>query len=260
MKKIFFLFIFFTLFLSNIDFYSNANITYFAKIESENIYLFSSPSGESENQLFILPKTYFVELLDDENDDFFKAKFKDEIGYVKKSQVSVMSGIPSHPYPNQSFRVFSLDGLSIYSSPAITSSTKIATIPYLENDIIYYGEIIGEQAIPDKSRTWYYCSYQSDENYFGYVYSVFCDKLTQIGENNESFEIVENPTFAVQTPETDLEQTTMIFIIIAVSLPCLVVLYLLIKPSLMKSRIIDNRPQKKKRHGDYFEFDENDLS
>jgi hypothetical protein len=89
---------------------------------------------------------------------------------------------------------------------------------------------------------------------------VFCDKLTNIPLNNEKFSTIENPIFADESFENKLSETSMAFIVIGVSLPCLVVIYLLLKPTFLKEKILNEIPKSKKsRHKDYYEFDSNDL-
>ena len=236
--------------------------TYFAKITSDNIYFYSQPSLTDSSKLFILPKTYFVKILNKENEQFYYAQYQDLFGYVKIEEVAVMNGIPSNPYASFDFRVFLPEGLGLYSLPSVTIENKILDIPYLYDNIAYYGEIIGEQAIPDKSNTWYYCKYQQDGSYYGYVYSVFCDKVETIKDNDQIFDIIDNPIFQKDnSTASGLSDVAMAFIIIGVSIPCLIVFYLLIKPSWMKDKVLGEKPKiVKKRHGDYFEFDDNELN
>ena len=238
-----------------------ADKTYYAKVEEDNVYFYSSPSKSTQSTLFEIPNSYFVLLLGEQNEDFYYAKYKDVYGYVLKNSVSVLDGTPLNPFANITFRVFATQGLGLYFSPYQNENNLVSTVPFLTNNIACYGKIIGEQLIPDKSNEWFYCNYQADENYYGYVYSVFCDKITDVEYNNERFSIIENPSFTDETIENTLSNTSMIFIVIGVSLPSLVVIYLLIKPTFIKEKslTINHRPRKK-RHADYYEFDESDLS
>lgn len=239
---------------------SYAEVFYYAKITQDDVCFYSSPTKNNLSSLFYLPKSYFVKLLDDENDDFYYAKYKDIYGYVLKNEVTVMNGTPASPFADATFRIFSTDGLGLYKSPYLNENNKITQIPYLTQDITYYGTISGEQVIPEKSEQWYYCNYISDDNYFGFVYSVFCDKLSSIPFNDENFDIVTNPSFTQTLPSEELSATSMTFIIIGVSIPCLIVVYLLLKPTLLKEKSLNQVKAKRKRHGDYYEFDEGDLN
>ena len=235
--------------------FTNAENYYYAKIMDDSVYLYSQPIDDSGYYLFSIPESYFVLLLDEENDDFYYAKYDDVYGYVKKSEVVAMNGTPSSPFASSQFRIFALEGMGMYSSPYFLDENNLTNIPYLTDDLVYYGEIEG-QAIPDKSNIWYYCDYRGEK---GYVYSVFCDSL-EINLNNEYFDVIESPFFEDTT--APLSSVAMTFIIIGVSLPCIVVIYLLIKPTFSKDKVLNNKPKfpKKKRHGDYYEFVESDLN
>lgn len=240
-----------------------SNQSYYAKVQQEGVYFYSLPYDESENRLFEIPATYFVLLTANANDYFFSATYQDLEGYVKKNEVVAMEGTPIKPFPNSYFRVYATDGLGIYLYPNSINEYKIDTIPYLTENITYYGQIQGEEFVPDKSNIWYYCKYNGEKSIYGYVSSVFCDQLLpKIETNYESFPIITTPSFSNKnSPNGGLSKVAMTFIIIGVSLPCLVVFYLLIKPSWMKDKVLNEKPKlKRKRHGDYFEFDENDLN
>lgn len=252
------IFCFIFVIFSNSNATSRAERKYFAKIEQEDIYFYSEPIDSSDYQLFSIPESYFVLLLNDENQDFYYAQYDDIFGYVKKSEVVAMEGTPSMPYPTLYFRIFALNGMNMYSQPYLQDQYEMAYIPYLTESVVFYGYAYGD-SIPDKSNLWYYSKLSNDT--FGYVYSVFCDKL-YITENNEYFTVVENPNFTASTNPQGLSSVAMTFIIIGVSLPCVVVIYLLIKPSFAKEKLgkVTEKIPKKKRHGDYYEFDDSDLN
>lgn len=246
------------------------NTTYFAKILNEETYFYSSPTDNSEYKLFKLPATYFVEILNNANDQedlFFFAKYIDLNGYVKKTDVQVIIGIPKTPYAsNISFRVFSPSGVDLKSTPQdSTPFNRIINVPYLSTNLIYYGPCEGEQMIPQKSNIWFYCKYiENGNSYFGYLYSDLCDMLTPIFPNTEEFPILEEELF----PETNIEnvnQTTnsslstpiKILIAVCVCLPCFIIIYLLFKPTKIT---IDNGKKRKKvsklKKSEYYEFDD----
>lgn len=62
-----------------------------------------------------------------------------------------MDGTPINPYATSSFRIFSLEGIGLYSSPYFNEENKLAEIPYLTDDLTFYGYKIGEQSIPEKA-------------------------------------------------------------------------------------------------------------
>lgn len=252
MKKLFYLFIFLLIFSSqnlNISFAENSR-TYYAKVEGEG-YFFSAPNENSK--LFQLPSSFFVLLVQNENDTFYKAKYKDISGFVKKSEVTPMSGSPTSPYPEARFRVFAKEGLGLFSQPN-SSSTLVSTIPYLYEDIDFYGYMTGDEDIPKKSKEWFYCSYLGEH---GYLYSVFCDSLPKLEKNLETFDVVI-PDFS-SNGISAMNSSSLLWIIIGVGLPSLVVLALLLKPSLIKEKILNGKT-KPKRRKDYFEFDDSSLN
>lgn len=241
-------------------FVSNEPITfadqqYWAKVERADTYFYAI--ADESSPLFVLPQSYFVKLTGIEN-NFYLAQYKDIKGYVKKEGVTPMDGTPTTPFFNTTFRTFLPGGTGLYAMPEIDEKYKITTIPYLYDNIIYYGQITG-YAIPDKSNAWYYCKYENEN--WGYVYSSFCDKLSFPPTNTESFTKLENLSFEPAPSASPLSSTAMTFIIIGVSLPCLIVLYLLMKPNMMTKKLPREKEKyKARRKRDYFEFDQSDLN
>ncbi len=263
MKKIF-LFVFLLSFLSFFSPQISGRIALakeseiYAKIEGENVPFYSVPAEEENSKLFILPSSYFVRLLSAEQ-GFYYAQYKDIFGYVKQSQVSPMNGTPVTPYANPTFRIFSFEGLGLYKSPH-SSAERLATLPYLCEDFTFYGSISGQEAVPQKSNLWYFVKYGSSGK-IGYVYSVFCDNFSSIPQNTETFEKISSPLFTEEEASAELSPVAMAFIIIGVSLPCLIVLYLLVKPNMYKEKLPKEKPKfRAKRNRDFFEFDETDLN
>lgn len=167
---------------------------------------------------------------------------------------------PVHPYVEGLFRTFSLEGQQLYSSPYLNTQKCLATIPYLTDNLVYYGTLLGQEVIPDKGKEWIYCKYTQEEAICGYVYSVFCDKVPKITTNNENFEIITSPFSNTQKPQK-LSSVAIGFIIAGVAIPCLVVLFLLIQPTLNKEKLNTLKPKlRAKRNRDYFEFDDSDLN
>ncbi len=249
---------------------------YYAQIVSSNVKLYRSTNGSEEvsNIFFVIPQTYFVEISSCENSNFFTARYLDKTGYVKKSEVKCVKGVPQTPFANASFRVFIPGGTALRSSPSQSEGLNtIETLPFLETNLRYYGTIDGEEAISHKSSTWFYCKYiRNGSEVFGYVYGAFCDLLTTIPSNTELLEEIEEPDFTVptQAPANQVEEsglsslpsTTQIIIIVAVCLPCVVIIYLLFKPTKITARALEeaeSKPRKRKkklRHQDYYEYDE----
>lgn len=211
--------------------------TYYARVMFEDVMLYRSPidNADYSNIYFELPKTYFVELLDSANDNFFKCQYLSFTGYVKKDSVQAITSTPTTPFlENISFRVYAELSRNLRSEPNTTAGTssQVAYIPLLSRNLVYYGQIEGECLIEGRTNIWYYCKFTADKDYFGYVYSDFCDEITPILTNSEEVTYTTNPDFK---PE-EIEKTSIptndksVGIIIAIlAIPALVFLYMIIK-------------------------------
>ena len=258
--------------------YAESNETYFAKVLASNVKLYRTTNGSEEvsNIFFVIPQSYFVEISYCENKNYYTARYHEITGYVKRSEVKCISGIPQTPFATASFRVFIPGGVDLRSSPTQSEGlNSLATINYLETNLKYYGTIDGEEAISHKSTTWYYCKYiRGEEEILGYVYSAYCDLLTTIPQNTETVEYIDEPEFSIETSTppgettgdamSSLPTTTQIIIIIAVCLPCVAIIYLLFKPTKITAKALEDAElnpskkskRKKARHQDYYEYDE----
>lgn len=263
-------------FLLNCDNIYADNKLQYAKIVGSNVKLYRTTSGSEDisNIFFTIPKSYYVLLRPCDNDDYYSATYIDEEGFVKKNEIQCVKGIPSKPFAdNISFRVFIPSGVDMRSSPIQSEGINhIASIQYLETNLKFYGIIDGEQVISHRSSEWYYAKYYKNGSYEkGYIYSVFCDLLTDIPENLEMLEYIDEADFdikqttanvATESEFSSLPSITQIIIIVAVSLPCIFIIYLLFKPTKITSRMIENaelkskkKPRKIKRK-DYYEYQE----
>lgn len=244
--------------------------TVFAKVYNSNIFFYNSPINDDAYKLFEIPKTYYVELLanaDDTDDVFFAARYIDVLGYVKKSDVQPVQGTPLQPFAsNVNFRVFAPSGLDLKSTPLSNSPfNRIVNVPYLCTNLIFYGTLEGDQMIPEKSCTWFYCKYISGTStYQGFLYSDLCDKLTPIPENTEILQPFEGELFQKTPPLTapsdapHLSPTLKVLLIIFISIPCLFIVYLIFKPTHL---VADNGQKSKKkihkiRRSDYYELED----
>jgi len=230
---------------------------YYAKIDSDNVYFYSSPIKSEECKLFEIPNSYYVILTASENSEFYSAKYADLTGYILKSSVIPVKEIPNYPFASSSFRVFS--STNIYQNPSFNSE-KLCDINLIKINT-YYGVIYGEEAISDTTKLWYYCSYtKNDENYTGYVYSYFCDKFQTIQSNNEvytpvDYEIFTNLDKGYST--TNLSILSKILIGLGVSIPCLTILIIILRKKSShseKPKRIIHRPRK-----DFYELSDDDI-
>lgn len=233
------------------------NSSYFAKVQNTGVFLCESPSEASA--LFEIPYSYFVKV-ENAVDDYFKASYNGVSGYVKKDKVTLMNGVPQNPYAKAIFKIFV--PYFLYKSPSQNSSvTAVDT----STTFTYYGTKAGQQ-VSSASNIWYYASASvGGKTEYGYVYSGVTDYLSSIQPNTETFKTITDLDFST-SPNSELKRLstgTKIILIVSISIPSLLILYFLIKPTkfvqITKSRKQIKKERKRVRHGDYFEFDENDL-
>lgn len=279
-SKVFVIFLVYLICISYIGMFFSpqvyANQTYYAQISTNQTYIYQEPQNSDNSKLFLLPQTYFVELLSSYDEKFYSARYDDVYGYVLKNQVKPILGAPQTPFLNDiNFRIFVPSGADLRSTPYNNGTVNLVyNIPFLDNNLAYYGQQQGEELISKKGKTWYYCKYYTDNiSYTGYVYAPLCDCLTTITENTEQVEFIDPTTMSFKNDiiesSTDafagLSQTATTIIIIAISLPCLLLIYLLFKPTRLaqdskEQEVITTKNKNKKikrlKNSDYFEFDD----
>jgi hypothetical protein len=78
------------------------------------------------NSLFTLPKTYFVQVLG-ENNDIYKVSYLDVVGFVKAESTTIVDYVPLNKFPSSISCVVSNDGntVTLRSSLFVLSSNII---------------------------------------------------------------------------------------------------------------------------------------
>ena len=175
----------------------NTSETYYAQIMFEQVYLYKTPTNDNStlNVYFEIPKTYFVELLENANESFYYAKYSNIFGYVKKASVQAVSNTPNSPFlDNLKFRVYADLSRNMQTEPNLSSNTSslVASVPLYSRNLTFYGKIIGENLIEGRTNIWYYCKY-TVTNECGYVYSDACDKMDNIVKNTEKLPYISTP-------------------------------------------------------------------
>ena len=226
------------------------NEVYYAKIMESGVTFYSSTDEGSG--LFYLPQSYFVEIFD-KDAGFYHVRYMGQTGYVKMGSVVPMNGVPEQPYPNANIFVRATKGVDLMDSPHLSGSV-LESLPHLASEITFYGSIKGD-GVPSNSNDWYYCMYNDKH---GYLYGGDCN--LSLATNTEIFPEITGSLFTPISPSKGLSRTAKTFIILGVSLPCALIIFLLIKPSLSGQSIKTKVKRPKRRRGDYFEFDENDLA
>ena len=210
----------------------------FARVMFDDVYLYRAPieNDNAENIYFEIPKTYFVELTQSCNDMFYSGIYYGIQGYIKKECVQAIAGTPASAFmENIHFRVYAELSRDLRSEPNTSSgsSSQIAYIPNLSRNLTYYGKVFGETLIDGRTNVWYYCKYSADKDYFGYVYSDFCDELTSpLPINTEDVTYISNPTFQENEQETQsipLNNNVVPIIIGILCVPALIFVLMIIK-------------------------------
>lgn len=238
---------------TNIQVFAVENQTYYARVLFEQVYLYKSAVEDNSysNIFFELPKTYFVELVDVEN-NFYKAKYLNFTGYVKKDSVQAVASTPKNPFLNNvKFRVYAELSEKLWPTPTTMNSTAIIEIPPLTRNIQYIGKLNGECLIDGRTSTWFFCKYNTTEKeHYGYVYSDFCDEISPIFNNTEEIAYVNNPTFMptpIQINSIPKDSNAVGIIIGIMSIPALIFVFMLLKGT----RILSTEKIKKKEVVDY---------
>ena len=236
--------------------YASTYDTCFARVMYDDVYLYKTPVDISsyDNVMFVIPKTYFVELTEEANSDFFKANYLNFTGYVKKDQVQAIQGQPQNPYlTNTGFRVYNDLSRDLRSEPTTIngSDTQIAYIPLFCRDLTFYGIIYGETKVDGRTNVWYYCKYTADQEYYGYVYSDYCDEFNYnaIPENTENVTYIPYPEFGKVEENSDFalpeENKTTTLVIAILCVPALIFVFMILKNSKLIKDKRDNQKEVK---------------
>lgn len=244
----------------------------YARITKSNIAFYKEPLVSNDNILFYPEITYFVELLAPQENSFYKVRYMETEGYILASDLVFVSGEPQNPYPtNIGLKVLASGGINLRSSPVASQGpfNVLCALPFLESNLKYIGKTYGEEYAPAMGDTWYYCTYISgQENINGYLYSVYCYPLADIARNTEELQIVDQPYFPEETATTQTSQTdrisslpmpVQILLVVVVCLPCILIVYLLFKPThLSVDSGSKNKKKKVKRlkKSDYYELED----
>ena len=236
---------------TNFTVYAIDEQAYYARILFDQVYFYKSPTDDNStsNIYFELPKSYFVKLTNKQG-NFYEATYQNIIGYVKKDSVQAVANTPSNPFLNNiTFRVYAEPSEKIYSQPKSTSAL-VTKIPPLTKNIQYIGKIYGERLIDGRTNIWFYCKFSAEIDYYGYIYSDFCDEMPQIPVNNEDIKYINNPTFEPITEELKAipKDSNLVGIVVGIlSIPAVIFVLMIVK----NSKFISQENLKRKEIIDY---------
>jgi len=245
------------LYFNNLLFISQAKSLYttypYAKIEDDGVLLFKTNTSLSlENAYFEIPKTYYVLLISNIDNNFYRAQYRDVIGYVLKTSVTPVEETPDTPYlENVTFRVYSTDGTNIFSKTTNTSTLEPSNQVEVLETIDYYGKLSGDEYIENRGRTWYYG--KSNSNKTGYFYAGLCDNLSTIIENNEPYTPIADPFADDDTSYlyslASITPALKITLVLIITLPAFAIVFLLFSPMKTKKKLKKQRLEKDKYVG-----------
>lgn len=252
--------------------------SFFAQIQTENVFFFED---KGTKPIFEIPETYYVKLLENESEGFYKAEYMNLTGFVRASEVQC---VEEHPFTiyleNVNFRILASQSAELRSEPSRTLglATLVCELPLYETNFTYYGKIEGEEVVPNRSNIWYYASYtKNGVTKYGYVYSGLTDNFTSYTSLPISLYPISKHNWAsleeepIITPSFEPPNSFELAIIIAITVPALLLLFFMLKTS-KKVRPVQAKnngdiikmpppktatsvPRKKKRGKDYYEID-----
>ena len=231
----------------------NAFTPNFAQIKNSSTYIYKSAElNESvSNKWCLVENTYFVKILNNFNDVFYKVEYNGIIGYVKKDHIMLVNEIPLNPYPNNiTFNINNNSSCYLRSSPRIkeTFNNTICSIDAGTKNLKYIGKIIGEEAIDFNGTIWYLTEYNGN---LGYIYGAYTNSVNNIASNTEQITMFSGYDFSKVNPLTN---PTCLFIIVITLIPCLIILFLIYLP---RNKSIAHTKKNKQKTSNISFYDEN---
>ena len=200
-------------------------------ISNEALFYRTSRLNDSDTY-FILPSTYFVKFNYSVDEETLAVSYLDFDGFVKSSDVKRVYSTPAHPYLEHiTFCPNEVANLVLRAQPS-TQSAFLGTIPYSATEVAYFGAINGESVYSTLPSTWYFCRYTSPEQgvITGYVYAPLTRNLSPIEPNSDLVELEPvSPTSAEITLSPELQSTSNIVLILILTLPVLLIVFLALK-------------------------------
>ena len=261
---------------TSIDVYA-VEQNFFAQIQTENVFLFED---KGTKPLFEIPNTFYVNLLEDENEGYYKARYMNVVGYVRANEIQCVNEYPAVPYLDYvNFRILAEQSAELRSEPSRSKglNSLITELPLYETNFVYYGKIEGDEVVPAKGTEWYYVSYTKNSvTQYGYVYSGLTDMFTNFTLNSISLYPIAKHNWQVVTdnnetiPSFEPPSTSELAIILAIIIPTILLLLIMLKTGGKKSKVLPQNseiikmqppntptsiPRKKKRGKDYYEID-----
>ena len=101
----------------------------YAVIKDNNCYFYRTINSNSmfSDRFFLLEKSYFVKILENTNNNYYKAEYNGIIGYVQKKDIEFVEEVPLNPFLEDiTFDIYSGSSVSLRTEP--TTQNGIGTI------------------------------------------------------------------------------------------------------------------------------------
>jgi len=202
------------------------NTNMYAKI-NKNTYLLKTPTKilDFQNAYFILEESYYVIILDLQN-DYYYVQYQDIKGYVQKESLTIVNEQIESPFlENITFNI--VKDTFLYQEPIFSNDLQKHEVLSGEK-VKYIGKIYSQNLSDLDGNVWYYAEIENNGvKTKGYIHSSFTNNLTPITQNNS----VSTEFLANNNTNTllNIKQTTQIIIIIVLSVPIFFILYLFLK-------------------------------
>ena len=197
----------------------------FARITKNHTYLYKTPKNDNDvkNIICIMENTYYVKILLTYDEDFYKVEYNGVSGYVLRKQIKKVNEKPENPFP-ENVSMLTINNNTYLRSTPERSNNNLLIIPANCSKLKYIGKAYGEQLDDFRDNLWYYVEY---ENICGYVYCEYIESISNIYPNTEKLTFVNNNDFDdIINPLSD---ETCTIIIVCLSLPILLIIFLLYK-------------------------------
>ena len=202
------------------------------RVNNSHTYIYSDISLSQQSRLFLLPETYFVKAKLDPIQNSLNVEYNGITGYVNVDDVTPVFQTPTTPFATHIINLLPVSNAIIYSQPT-TSSPYLGTLPFDATSILVYGKCSGEQSVSNSSTDWYYIKYTSTTQGIitGYIYHSVISSFTPALPNTEVLETKPStPTNSTPIISPELQDTNNILVIVLITIPLILLLYLLIAP------------------------------
>lgn len=203
----------------------------FARIASNDVYLYSTTNTSSSNIVCQVENSYFVLILASYYDDFYRVEYNNLEGYVLKDKVIKVDGTPLNPYPSNITLTTISNVCNLRSSPYIktTPTNVLCSIPSNTNNIQFLGKVYGDNVFDYSNNLWYLVKYNETT---GYIYNGYIKSQPAVYPNVETLSITGIEQF-VQNP---LSNPACAILIMMISLPCVIIMYIIFSKKEPKSK------------------------